>query len=433
MFFATVLQSSSGTTIPGETATIRYMIQDHIVYSEYSNFAFKLSKAEGIYLWDDTGRRLIDFSSGWNVTNLGWNHPEVVEAFVRQASKNTYAPMWSAEPIQEEYAGAILDAYPGMDTAIRVTGGTEANEVAVKLARAATGRTKIIGFKDTYHGQLFAAMALGYRPEYVTAIDPLVPDFIQLDYPARQDDNAKDAETLASFKAQLEDSLSKRDVAGIFIEAGIITGWGACRIAVDGFVEAVRELTSTYGTLLVVDEVGTGFSRTGSLFGIEQFKVKPDIATLAKGISNGTGGLGAVLSRAELVEPTIGGANYTSTFGWMPTSCAAALATLQIHQRDKVWENATSRGEQLISQLRSTLPQQTIVRGKGLEVCVDLTSFDNANELAKQVVAKSHEAGLHLAPSGGGIIQLMPPCVIGEKELSQGVAILGESVTASVQ
>ena len=409
------------------------MIQDHIVYSEYSNFAFKLGKAEGLYLWDDKGHQLLDFSSGWNVANLGWNHPEVVEAFVSQAHKNSYAPMWSADPIQEAYAAALLEAYPGVDTAIRVTGGTEANEVAVKLARAATGRTKVIGFRDTYHGQLFAAMALGYRPEYVTAIDPLVPDFIQLSYPARHDDPTKDAETLATYKASLEAALSKRNVAAIFIEAGIVTGWGACRMAVDGFVEATRELTSNYGTLLVVDEVGTGFSRVGSLFGIDQFKVEPDIATLAKGICNGVGGLGAVLSRAELIEPTIENANYTSTFGWMPTSCAAALATLQIHRRDKVWENAAKRGEQLLNELHNKLPEGVAVRGKGLEACIDFTSYDNADALAKQVVVKSYEAGLHLAPSGGGIIQLMPPCIIGEKELSQGVAIVGEAVAASVQ
>src|SRR5688572_16374670 len=114
------------------------MIKNHILYSNYSDYKFSVSKSEGVYIWDAAGNKLLDFTSGWNVTNLGWNNPEVTKAFIKQARKNNYAPMWTADPIQEAYAAALLDAYPGMDTVIRTTGGTEANEVAVKLARAAT-------------------------------------------------------------------------------------------------------------------------------------------------------------------------------------------------------------------------------------------------------------------------------------------------------
>lgn len=403
------------------------MIKNHIVFSQYCDYRFTITKAEGSYIWDDQENKLLDFASGWNVTNLGWNHPEVNAAFIRQAEKNVYAPMWMPDKIQEEYAAALTAEYPGMDTAIRTTGGTEANEVAVKLARAATGRTKIIGFKDTYHGQLFAAMALGYRPEYVTAIDPLVPDFIQLDYPAAVGDAVKDKATLDAFRATLEQTLSAKDVAAIFIEPGIVTGWGACRMAPIGFVELVRELTAAYGTLMVVDEVGTGFSRTGKLFGINNFDAVPDIATFAKGITNGAGGLGAVLSRAELIEKTIGGANYTSTFGWAPTACAGALETLKVHKRDKVWEHTAKLGASFMETLRKGLSGLNLeVRGMGLEVCVDLTAHEALSKnLAREIEDECRQNGLSIITGDGEyMLQLMPACTISEADLDKGVGIL---------
>lgn len=410
------------------------MIHNHIVYSEYSNYRFTVTKAQGSYIWDEDGHKLLDFTSGWNVANLGWNHPEVNEAFIRQAEKSSYVPMWTADPVQMEYATALTEAYPGMDTAIRVTGGTEANEVAVKLARAATGRTKIIGFKDTYHGQLFAAMALGFRPEYVRAIDPLVPDFIQLDYPAANGDETADAQVLKTFEATLDSALSGKDVAAMFVEPGIITGWGSCFVAPAGFLDVVRNLTKKYGTLMVVDEVGTGFSRIGKLFGVQISEVLPDIVTLAKGITNGAGGLGAVLSRAELVEPTIPKANYTSTFGWMPTACAAGLAVLAIHQRDAVWENAEAMGRKLRADLSAALsPLGATVRGLGLESCLDLNgAAEDPVKLVANTLETAQKNGLHLTPAEDGLFQLMPPCNISEEDLQTGVSILIDSVKSNL-
>lgn len=410
------------------------MIKNGILYSNFSDYKFKLAKAEGSILWDDAGNRLIDFTAGWNVANLGWNHPEVVEAFIAQASQNTYAPMWTADPMQEKYAAALLEAYPGMDTAIRVTGGTEANEVAIKLARAATGRKKIIGFRDTYHGQLFAALALGFRPEYVPDVSPLVPEFIQMDYPRASNDDQASAQALQVFETALTGYLKTEDVAAIVVEPGIVTGWGACRIAPEGFMETTRRLTSQYGTLMIIDEVGTGFSRTGRLFGIDAYDVVPDVATFAKGITNGVGGMGAVLTTAKLAEPTIDKASYVSTFGWTPTSCAAALKTLEIHQRDKVWERAQEMGDLFVSTLRQQLPDTIEVRGKGLEYCVDFSAYTNdAGSFTKQVDSYCLAHGLHVTDGGEGGLQIMPPCTISEDELREGIAILAEAITQTTK
>ena len=140
------------------------MIENSIVYRNFKGKYeyLPLSRAEGSLLWDRDGKRYIDFTSGWNVTNLGWNHPEITEALIVQAKKNVQGLLWGSDPIQEEYAAALTSALPKkLDACIKATGGTEAVEVSIKVARAYTNRKKIIGFNGLYHGQLFASLALG--------------------------------------------------------------------------------------------------------------------------------------------------------------------------------------------------------------------------------------------------------------------------------
>src|SRR3989344_1972702 len=162
------------------------MLKNKIIYNPSSEWRLNLIKAKGSFLWDDKGNRFIDFTSGWNVTNLGWNNSEIKQAIINQARKNTYTPMETTDSIQKELAENLTNSLPKeLDVVARATGGTEANEEAIKTARAFTGRKKIIGFKDTYHGQSYATMSLGYLPEYIEnmGIGPMVPEFIQLDFP----------------------------------------------------------------------------------------------------------------------------------------------------------------------------------------------------------------------------------------------------------
>lgn len=216
------------------------MIKNHIFYNEYCGYRIKLSRAEESYIWDEQGKRYIDFTSGWNVTNLGWNHPEVAAAIAEQSRKNLYAPLWGADQIQEAYAEKLTAALPeALDTCVKATSGTEAVEEAMKIARAATGRKKILGFKNTYHGQLFGAMALGFPPDSVRKISPLVPEIVQLDYPR----DTGTANVLQNFVDGLEAVLSKKDVAALVTEPGIVTGWGSVLMAPRGYLKAVRDLT----------------------------------------------------------------------------------------------------------------------------------------------------------------------------------------------
>ncbi|MCL5411180.1 MAG: aspartate aminotransferase family protein [Patescibacteria group bacterium] len=401
------------------------MIKKKIIFNDFCEWTFDTTRAEGSFIWDETGRKLIDFTSGWNVTNLGWNHPEITEAMILQAKRSSYVPMWTLDPIQEKLAEELTKALPvGLNTCSRATGGTEANEEALKTARAYTGRKKILGFKDTYHGQSFGTLAIGYLPEYevVKAISPLVPGFIQLDYPAISSREPQE-KILSDFSTQLEEVLKNEDVAAVVTEAGIITGWGSTLMAPSGFLTAVRNLTKKYGTLLILDEVGTGFSRCGKLFGMEIEGVVPDIVTFAKGFSNGAAAIGAMVTTTEIGERTCNVTNLTSTFGWMPIACAASLKTLEIHQRDKVWEKAARDGDYLQASLREELKELSpapTIRGIGMEIGVDF----GQGRLVPRIVTESRKNGLHVVGDCENNLQIMPPLTIERAVLDEGIEIL---------
>lgn len=412
------------------------MIKNHIVYNVFSDWRFTMKGGKGAYITDDKGRSIVDFTSGWNVANLGWNHPEVAEAMKKQAGKNQYVPMWTNDPIQEEYADAFTRALPkALNTLCRTTGGTESNEVALKIARVVTGRKKIIGFQDTYHGQTFAEVGLGTRPEWATALAPLVPDIMQIKYPSVFAYGDRDIYPLDIFLEDLEALLQKKDVAAIVAEAGIVTGWGKTLVAPKGFLPAIRKLTKKYGTLLILDEVGTGFSRCGTLFGMQLDDVVPDIATFAKGISNGALAIGAVAVNSDVVEPAIPNIKLVSTFGWTPIACAAALKVLHIHKRDKVWEQAKTNGEYLMGELRKALGDNERVgsiRGIGMEIGVTFLKGGNPKnpdgDFATALVQKCFKNGLHLVHGGDGNIQIMPPLITSKNVLRKGVDILATTV-----
>ena len=402
------------------------MIENSIVYRNLKKYNFfRMGKAEGSLIWDRDGKEYIDFTSGWNVTNLGWNHPEVAEAIKHQVDKNAQGLLWGSDSIQEEYAAKLTAALPHeLDACAKATGGTEAVEEAIKVARAATGRKKIIGFKNSYHGQLFASLALGYSAESIAKIAPLVPEFVQLDFPSE----AMSEESFAKFLSVFEDALSKNDVAAVVTEPGIITGWGFTQVAPVGFLKAVRELTKKYGTLLIVDEVGTGFSRTGKLFGIEHEGVVPDMIVLAKGISNGAAAIGTVVGRSEIFEATFPYINLISTFGWTPIACAAALKTLEVHQREKTWEMAATKGDYIVEKLTPLSADGgpiAALRHKGMEIGV--TVKDSAT--ARKVIDSAFAQGLHIVVGGDNNIQLMPPLTIPQELLDKGLEILMKTLS----
>lgn len=372
------------------------MIENSIVYRHFKGkYDFlPLSRAEGSLIWDRKGKRYIDFTSGWNVTNLGWNHPEVTEALIAQAKKNVQGLLWGSDPIQEEYAAALTAALPkGLDACIKATSGTEAIEVSIKIARVYTNRKKIIGFNGLYHGQLFASLALGAPSEYHPKLAPLVPEITPIGFPHEEIGK----EGFNKFLIEFEKLLSKKDVAAVVTEPGIVTGWGSTLLAYPGFLTKVRAITKKYDTLLIIDEVGTGFARTGKLFGFEHEHVVPDIVVFAKGISNGAAAISTAVGRSEIFEPAFTDAVLVSTFGWTPVACAAALKTLEIHKRDKTWEMAEQKGNYIMKKLKDRLGNViTGVRGQGMEIGLQFKD----EETAEQVQKAAFTNGLHVVVGG---------------------------------
>ncbi len=398
------------------------MIENSIVFRDFKGKYdyLSLDRAEGSTIWDRSGNQYIDFSSGWNVTNLGWNHPEVKEAIIKQASKNVQGLLWGSDPIQEAYAEALTAALPTqLDACAKATGGTEAVEMAIKVARTHARRKRVIGFRGSYHGQLFASLALGGSDEDRPALAPLVPEIQSLPLPHA----ALSIEEYEKCIAQIDSELASEEVAAIVIEPVMITGSGSAQLLYPGLLSKLRSLADRYGTLLIVDEVGTGFSRTGKLFGIEHEGVVPDMLVLAKGISNGAAALGTVVGKSAIFESAFAEAMLISTFGWTPLACAVALKTLEIHQRDRVWEIAAKHGEYLQAELAKLVGEHvSAVRGVGMEIGLELQTAERAQHVRQSAL----ERGLYLVVGADNLIQLMPPLTTSRVQLDAGLAILRE-------
>lgn len=293
--------------------------------------------------------------------------------------------------------------------------------MAIKIARSYTNRKKIIGFQGLYHGQLFASLALGASASQREKLTPLVPDITPMGFPR----DTIGEEGFASFITELEALLSKEDVAAVVTEPGIITGAGSTFVAYPGFLTMVRELTQKYGTLLIVDEVGSGFSRTGTLFGIEHENVVPDMVALAKGISNGAAAIGATVGKTEIFEAAFDDAILISTFGWTPIACAAALKTLQVHQRDKTHEMSEKKGAYIKDTLKPFLGGTIVdIRGMGMEIGVQLKDTEEAKRVQKAAFAD----GLHVVVGSGDNLQIMPPLTISQELLEKGLDILSRHI-----
>lgn len=411
------------------------MIKNQLSFSEFCRWRFDLDGALGSYLWDKNGKKILDFTSGWNVTNLGWNNPEITEAVIKELQRSSYVPGWSDDASQVRLAHTLGNSLPkGLNVFARATGGTEGIEEAIKTARAFTGRKKIVSFKDSYHGHSLGALALGYSGSGAVAqtVGPFPSDFTHLDFPSVTSGNQNKDEVLTNFSAILENILLDANVAAVVSEAGIITGWGSTAVAPEGYLKLVRELTSKYGTLLILDEVGTGFSRLGKLWGMEMEEVTPDIVVFAKGMSNGVAPIGAMVTTEEIAEKTSTVTNIYSTFGWLPVACAASLKTLEIHLREKIWEKAGADGYHLRQTLKKGLEkigQKYGVRGIGMEVGVScLDKNKNDKPWADRVVSSAYEKGLHLIGNHENNIQLMPPLTIIREDLNLGIDILIDTI-----
>lgn len=444
------------TSPPGPNAEALLARDAEFVSPSYTRFyPLVVDRASGCVVRDVDGNLFLDFTAGIAVTNAGHCHPEVVAAIADQADKLIhmsgtdfyYGP-------QIDLAERLAKAAPG-PTPKKVffaNSGAEAVEAALKLARWHTRRNRVIAFHGAFHGRTYGALSLSASKSlHRRGFSPLMPDIHHVPFPgecspwcfsragvgsARPLPDGRGSEVgrgancscLAPFHELFRRTAPPDEVAAIFVEP--VQGEGGYRPAPPGFLPALRALCDEHGILLVLDEVQSGMGRTGKLFAVEHFPgVEPDLICLAKGIANGLP-LGAVVAKAHLMDWPPG--SHASTFGGNPVACRAALATMDLLEREYI-ANAAERGEQLRAGLRrlaDTHPTIGNVRGLGLMTAVDCVRPDPPGtgdpKLRDEGIQAAFRRGLLLLGCGEAGVRFSPPLCVTAGQVETALQIFGE-------
>ena len=408
-------------------------------------FNFVAERAEGSYIYTDDGKKLLDFTSGIGVTNTGHCHPKVVEAIREQAGSflHAQANIVIHKPMLQLIEELRKIVPPSIDSFFFANSGAEAVENAVKVAKAATGRQNIIVFNGSFHGRTHATMALttsktGYR----TGFGPLPSGIYVSPFPYAFRLGVSEEQASAYALEQLEYLLASqtapKDTAAILIES--VLGEGGYIVPPVSFMKGLREICSKHGILLIFDEVQSGFGRTGKWFALEHFGVVPDIMTVAKGLASGMP-LSGVFTRTEIMKKldvgSIGG-----TYGGNAVSCASAVATIRVMKEEKMLENASERGIQLMTGLRKLqeeYPQIGDVRGKGLmigtEFIIEGSRPEKAKPMVKDIVHAAEDANLLLLTCGtyDNVVRWIPPLNVTSEQINDGLKVFEGTLKKTIK
>ncbi|HEY8026388.1 MAG TPA: 4-aminobutyrate--2-oxoglutarate transaminase [Burkholderiaceae bacterium] len=387
--------------------------------------------AENALLWDVEGNRYIDFASGIAVLNTGHRHEKVVAAIEAQLNKFTHTayqvvPYGSYVELAERINRLAPISQPAK-TAFFTT-GAEAVENAIKIARAATGRSAVIAFSGAFHGRTFMGMALtGKVDPYKVGFGPFPGEVYHAPFPNSLHGVSLD-DSLAAINQLFKADVDPKRVAAMIIEP--IQGEGGFNVVPAAFMQALRALCDQHGILLIVDEIQTGFARTGKLFAIEHYEVMPDLITMAKSLAGGMP-LSGVCGRADVMDaPGPGGLG--GTYAGNPLAVAAALAVLDVIEAEGLNERAARLGALLCERLRKAqadVPHIADIRGLGAMIAVefnDPVSGQPDAAFARKVQAKALESGLLLLTCGvyGNVIRFLFPLTIEDKTLAEGLDLL---------
>lgn len=391
-------------------------LYDAYVMKNYSRAALTLVRGKGTQVWDDQGNVYLDFTSGIAVSALGHCHPHWVAAVQRQAGELIHASNLFRNPLQAELARRIV-GYAGPGRAFFCNSGAEADEAMLKLARLHGMRKaggeeakcyKVISAKMGFHGRMFGGMSATPQEKIQKGFRPLVPGFA-----------FGELNNLESFQALVDDG-----TAAIIIET--IQGESGVNPCTPEFLLGLRKLCDQHNLLLLVDEVQCGIGRTGKFYAFEHIGVRPDAVAMAKGLGGGFP-IGAVWigeRAADLFQP----GSHGTTFGGTPLACAAALAVLDVIEKDKLLEYVTRASgpwHAALASLAKDFPKQVVgMRGRGflvgVQFAVDPTPYGTA----------LRERGLLTVPSGGNVIRLLPPLNATEAELARSVEIFRDALKA---
>lgn len=402
---------------------------------------------QGSWIWDEDGHRYLDFSSQLVYSNLGHQHPAVVQALTEQVETLTTIAPNHANPIRSEAARLIAEVAPGdLDMVFFTNGGAEATENAVRMARLHTGRDKVLAAYRSYHGATAGSIALTGEPRR-WASEPTVSGVVHFwgPYPYRSAFHAADAAEEADRALQhLADTIMVEgpdQIAAIILET--VVGTNGVLIPPDGYLAGVRELCDRHGIVFIADEVMVGFGRCGEWFAVDRWDVVPDLICFAKGVNSGYAPLGGVVISRAIADsfatrPYPGGLTYSGHL----LGCAAAVASIETFRRDGLVERSRHLGETVMKPALTGLSEHHSsigeVRGLGLfwalelvrdpETREPLVPFNASGEAAApiaEVVAAARQAGL-IVFSHFNRIHLAPPLVVTEDEIARAVTILDD-------
>jgi acetylornithine/N-succinyldiaminopimelate aminotransferase len=387
--------------------TNRQLFLNHLGQTSASPMLLEIVKAEGVFMYGPDGKKYLDLISGVSVSNTGHAHPEIVQAIKDQADSYAHLMVYGEiiQTPQVRYAERLVSILPpSLNSVYFVNSGSEAVEGALKLAKRSTGRSRIISFRNAYHGSTHGALSIQGSELYKNAFRPLLPD---------------------TFLAELNDdsalALIDDKTACVIIEP--IQGEAGVRAVSKEFLGKLRSKCSSSGALLIFDEIQTGFGRTGSMFAFENYGVVPDILLLAKALGGGMP-LGAFISSAEIMaaltsNPQLG---HITTFGGHPVCCAAGMAALNIITRETLAQKAVAKNEQFKRELKHSLISE--LRGEGLLIAVEL----NDPKYIPHIIAAAPDHGLILDYFlfCNSAFRIAPPLTISSGEISLACRLLKE-------
>lgn len=381
----------------------------HIAQTSDSPIALEISHAEGPFLYTTDGKRYTDFISGIAVSSLGHSHPEVVQAVQDQAARHMHVMVYGEfiQRPQSDLAGMLASELPPSLSRIYFTNsGTEANEGALKLAKKYTGRSRMVAFRNSYHGDSHGSLSVTGRDVYRDPYLPLLPDVHFLDFNSFEHLDAIDTQT-----------------ACVILEP--IQGEGGIIPSDPVWLREIRKRCDESGALLIFDEIQSGFGRTGKLFAFMHYEVVPDILCMAKAMGGGMplGGFAASdqIFEAFKYNPPL---NHVTTFGGHPVSCAASHAALKVILRDKLMDRAVA----IEKQVKDTLKGSGIVevRGKGAMLGLQLKSYEQTRDAVLECMEKGILLGWTL--HSNTLIRLAPPLIISDEVLRETLGVIKSAV-----
>ena len=386
----------------------------------FSGFDVPEDRAEGCYIWDVSGRKFLDCVGGYGAFSLGHRNPKVVEAVKHQLEKEALKSHFFMSTELAEACELLASVLPGdVNYSFLCSSGTEAVEGALKAARIHTGRPEFIGATNSFHGKSFGSLSVSGRDVYKRGFEPLLPETKHVPF--------GDADALA-------DTISDR-TAAVILE--VVQGEGGVILAPDDYFPKVRELCDKHGSLLILDEVRTGFGRTGKMFASEHYCVRPDIVTMAKALGGGVMPVGAFSAKAEIWQSMFGGNPYlhSTTFGGNPLACAAVIAAIRTTIDERLVERSARLGKVLLDGLKAVQAKYPDVvkdvRGKGLLAGIEFAEED----FASLVIAGCGRRDLLAAYSLNNprVVRIEPPLIIPEAELDRAISLIGESIVETAE